>query len=216
MSTPDLPGNSHKARAQPEPVETKQVSKVVQGTVTIKKKSIGKRLKGIFFGGEDAQSVFGYVAFEVLIPAARDMFADAGMEAVHRMFYGDSRSSRRTTGYGRSETGPYINYQSASSGGRRPQESHDRHRASSRRPRSVNDYNEVIIPTRVEAEVVLERLFDLISRYEVATVADLYDLCDLQASHTDNKWGWMELPGARIVHTRHGYMLDLPRPEPLD
>jgi len=50
----------------------------------------------------------------------------------------------------------------------------------------------------------------------MVTVADLYELTGIASSHTDNKWGWTELRGARAVRTRDGhFLLDLPDPQPL-
>ena len=69
---------------------------------------------------------------------------------------------------------------------------------------------------RAEAEEVIDRLFELVSIYESATVADLYELVGLSSTHTDHKWGWTDLMGAGVSRIRGGYLLDLPDPEPLD
>lgn len=72
------------------------------------------------------------------------------------------------------------------------------------------------MPTRVEAEEVIDRMFDLVSQYEMVTVADLYDLVGLANNYTDEKWGWTDIRGAGVSRIKGGYLLDLPRPEPLD
>jgi hypothetical protein len=72
------------------------------------------------------------------------------------------------------------------------------------------------LATRVEAEEVIDRLFDVVSRYETATVADLYEMVGVTGNYTDDKWGWTDLRGASVQRVRNGYLLDLPRPEPLD
>ena len=68
----------------------------------------------------------------------------------------------------------------------------------------------MILASREEAELVLERLLDIISKYEVASLADLYDLTGLPSSHVDNKWGWTYLNNTEIRQVRDGYLLDLP------
>jgi len=68
----------------------------------------------------------------------------------------------------------------------------------------------------VEAEEVIDRMFDLVSRYEVVTVADLYELVGVSGEYTDAKWGWTDLRGAAAMRIRDGYLLDLPRPIYLD
>jgi hypothetical protein len=87
----------------------------------------------------------------------------------------------------------------------------------SRRSRARGAFDELIIPSRQEAEEVIERMFDILSRYGAVSVADLYELTGVQSSHTDMKWGWAELRGAKAVRLRQGgFLLDLPEPEPLD
>ena len=86
----------------------------------------------------------------------------------------------------------------------------------SRQSRARHNFDEIVLDERVEAEEVIDRLFDLVSRYEAATVADLYELVGLSSTHTDNKWGWIDLTGAGVTRVRGGYLLDLPEPESLD
>ena len=71
--------------------------------------------------------------------------------------------------------------------------------------------------TRAEADSVIESLFEMISKYESATVADLYELVGIDRKFTDDKWGWSDIRGANAVRVRGGgYLLNLPRPVPLD
>ncbi len=55
----------------------------------------------------------------------------------------------------------------------------------------------------------------LIEKYETVSVADLYELLGVEASYTDEKWGWVDLRDAGIRRVRDGYLLDLPKPESL-
>jgi hypothetical protein len=89
-------------------------------------------------------------------------------------------------------------------------------RVMSRQARARHNFDEIVLDDRAEAEEVIDRLFDLVSRYESASVADLYELVGLASSHTDHKWGWSDLHGAGVSRIRGGYLLDLPEPEPLD
>jgi hypothetical protein len=68
----------------------------------------------------------------------------------------------------------------------------------------------------MEAEEVIKRLDQLVDRYGSASVSDLYDLVGVSSEFTDGKWGWVDLRGADINRIRQGYLLDLPRPEPLN
>jgi hypothetical protein len=90
------------------------------------------------------------------------------------------------------------------------------HRAISRQARSRHNFDEIVLDQRAEAEEVIDRLFDVVNRYESATVADLYELVGLSSTHTDNNWGWTDLTGAGVSRIRGGYLLDLPEPEPFE
>lgn len=213
----DFPSNRHKDKQEepdtPKAEKTdKKVEKVVEGEAIRRKKSLGTRLKETFFGG-DTRGVWGFVGEEVLIPAAKDMIADAVSQGIERMIYGEAQSSSRRTGRRPDGKGPYISY-NRYSGSRKKGPS--RRNEISHRARAAHNFDEIILPTRVEADEVIDRLFDLVSKYESATVADLYDLVGITGNYTDDKWGWFDLRGADVRRVRHGYLLDLPKPEPLD
>lgn len=211
----DFPSNSkhvEKADAKPEKLE-----KITTGDVVQRKKPLGKRVTETFIGG-DAKSVGAYVVMDVLIPAAKDTIADAVSQGIERMLFGEGRAStsRRT---GNKPKNGYVSYNRYSGVGTAP----PRHPAMGRdepqvsqRGRATHNFDEIILATRPEAEEVIDRLFDLISRYESATVADLYDLVGVTGNYTDDKWGWTNLRGAGVTRVRgNGYLLDLPKPEAL-
>lgn len=204
-----FPSNSKRpSRSRDEP---KKVERVVQGEVVRRKTPIGRRLSRNLIGG-DAQSVWGYVFGEVLIPAARDMVADAVSGGVERMIFGESAGgSRNRSRRGSSGHTPYNRYHQSSRSSR-----DEPRREISRRARATHSFDEIILKTRVEAEEVLDRLDDLCDRYDAASVADLYELVGVSGNYTDDKWGWTDIRGAGIQHVRGGYLLNLPKPEPID
>ena len=67
--------------------------------------------------------------------------------------------------------------------------------------------------SRDEAYKVLNQLITLISKFEVASVADLYDILGISSQFTDNKFGWDNLTEAFIAHgsKRYSYILHLPK-----
>lgn len=72
-----------------------------------------------------------------------------------------------------------------------------------------------MLVSRDEAELVIERLSDILENYDVASVADLYDLVGLPTTYIDNKWGWTNLAYANVRQVREGYLIDLPQAEPI-
>lgn len=192
--------------------EPKKVEKVVTGEVRTRKRPLGRRFADTFAGG-DARGAGSYVLFDVMIPAAKDMVADAMSQGVERMLFGEVRSTSRR-GHRTGASGGYTPYNRMGSGpiGSRREEP----RVPSRRNRALHNFDEFILDTRAEAHEVLDRLHHRIDQYEVATVADLYDLLGQTGEYTDAKWGWTDLRYADITRITNGYVLDLPRPEPID
>lgn len=214
----NYPSNSNKQKKTEVPAketEPKKVEQITSGNVVRRKKPLGKRFAETFVGG-DAKGVVGYVVYEVLIPAARDMVADAGREAIERMLYGEQRSPHRRGGSARpSGANGYVSYNRFAPG-QSSSRNDDPRPSLSRKARASHDFDEIILASRVEAEEVIDRLFDLVSRYESATVADLYEMVGVTGNYTDDKWGWSDIRGAGVTRVRNGYLLDLPKPEPLD
>lgn len=214
----DFPPNSHRVKVSRETakIEPKHVEKVVETEVTRRKKPLGKRLFETFLGG-DARSVTSYVFMEVLIPSAKETILDMLSQGAERMFYGESRSRSRRSPYGQGSSG-YVSYNRYSSNtGTQPTRREEQRPQMSRRGRAYHDLDEIVLGSRVEAEEVLDRLYDLIARYETASVADLYDLVGEPKNHIDERWGWRELRGASFTKLRDGgYSLNLPKPETLD
>lgn len=206
-----FPSNSRRpVRGRDEP---KQVERVITGDVVRRKTPLGKRMSQNLIGG-DAQSVWGYVVGDVLGPAFRDMIADAVTGGVERMIFGESSPgrSRRSRGNSVGHTA-YNRYASSSS----TRSSRDEPRRDiSRRARANHSFDEIILPNRVDAEEVIDRLYEMVEKYEVATVMDLYGLVGVPSNYTDDKWGWTDLRNADVSRVKGGYLLNLPKPEPTD
>jgi len=196
----DYPGNSQRAR-QATP-EKELVQPVVTGEITRRNKSFIHKASDAFFAESDG-TVTDYIIFEVMIPAAKNMISDAISEGVNKILFGDSR--RSSSGQG-SRPG-YTSYNTVRASRPEPR--------MTTRQRGNHDFSDLITETRGEAEDVIEGLRTLISQYEVATVADMYALANITSSFTDDKWGWTDLRSASIRPTRGGYLIVLPRTQPL-
>ena len=57
---------------------------------------------------------------------------------------------------------------------------------------------------------------DIIARYDYVRVLDLYDMAELTAPFTANRYGWTNLKNAYVDRVRDGYIIRLPRAMPLD
>jgi hypothetical protein len=202
--TVEYPGNSNKAKEQSEKPEVKPV---VLQPVTRRKKSLLDRISGSVVN-EDTQTVGQYILFDVMIPAAKNMISDAVSQGIERMLFGEVRSRSS------SQTRPgYTSYNRISRAA--PAQQYER-RELGRQQRARHDFDDIVLASRGEAEDVLDGLRDLVDKFSQATVADLYDLVGISGEFTDHKWGWFELKNAGVRSVRGGYMVLLPKPEPID
>ena len=69
-----------------------------------------------------------------------------------------------------------------------------------------------MVPSRSEAEQILDALVGRTINYGMTSVADLYDLSGVPSVFTDNDWGWDDVHGARIERVREGYLIVMPEP----
>lgn len=202
--------NSNKARSSdPEVVEEKrEVEKANIGAVKVRKRSGLSKFRDSLIK-EDARNVGDYVMSELFIPRLIDMVVDMGKGAIEMFFYGETRSAGRRDSYSRDSR---ISYRSYYDDDRR-----DRYRDDRRR--DYYDYDELSFQSRRDAEEVLDGMYGILEnpKYgKIVTVADLFDLAGEPSRYTDNKWGWTDLRGAYVRRSGRDYVIELPRPLPID
>lgn len=208
----NLPSNTNKDKeaATDEPREA--LPQITSQAGVQRKKTLGRKFKEAVTG-DDARSVVNYVFFDVVVPAAKNMFMDAINEGLSRALWGDARRGRSIIG-GTSGSNNYVPYNKI---GSNPNPVQSSGRALSQQARATHNFDEIVLPSRGEAEVVLATLLDRIEKYDVATVSDLYDLVGITGNFQDNAWGWVNLAGSTIDRAgREGYLLSLPRPSALN
>lgn len=214
----NFPSNAHKPKSvTPEKPKTDEprVQRVVEGEVIRRKKSLGKRFMETFFG--DTKGIGRAVLEEILIPTAREMVFEAGKDALDRALFPDARGIGHRRG---SSRGGPTNYRALSGGiaAKAIAIRDDPRPALSRRARATHNFDEIILNSRREGEDILAQMFEVVERFDAVTVADLYEMVNIDANYTDRKFGWTGpmLSGAGVDRVKEGYLLDLPRPEALD
>ena len=214
----DFPANSAKARSQSDQSrlgDQPPVERITSGDAVQRNRGLGRKFKETFIAGS-ARMAADYILLEVIVPQIQEMLIDALQGGTERWIRGDSRRMRRSSTH--PAVNPYssqptrVAYESFSGPSRGPSPA----RTLSQQARSRHDFAGIEIPNRREAEDVIDRMFDILSRYGSVPVSALYIMTGIQASHTDEKWGWTHLRGARAIRQGNGnYLLDLPAPEPL-
>lgn len=208
----EYPNNSNAYRAQStlnkpldsQNTEEKEVVTPVGTTPAIaKKKTVGDKAKTLFFK-EDVKSVARYIFKDILVPALKKTFVAMVNNGTNMMVYGDQRGyDDRDRNYRGSRTS-YQDY-------------YDRDRDYDYRGRNQRivtptyAYDEVIFPSRGEAEEARRRMRDHIARKGVVSVAYMYALAGWSYDYTAEYYGWRNLDFAEIVPLSSGYYLKLPK-----
>lgn len=212
----EFPPNSHNRREErPRAAaasDRKEVRPVIKNKATLRKKPLYRKFLDAF-RPEDSVGFVEYTLLEVFVPGLKDAVA----EAFHGTIDNTLGTSRPRSLRGGSRSG-YTSYNRMGSGrvrDRRDRDDDDR-RSRRRTVRVADDVRDVIVDTRVEAEEVVDALIELASKWDAATMRDLLTLIDEPYNPTHQDWGWTDLRGARIHPVKDGYLIDLPRPEPLD
>lgn len=205
------PSNSHKSKSEQKtatPVE-KRVQKVARGPVKTKKNEV-RRFADIFIS-EDVANVKNYIFMDVLVPAIKKAIYDIVTNGIDMFLYGGNGKGKSSSG------GVKVNYrnfydQKSTAGS-------PSYRGSEN-SKSTNgfDYEDLVFSNRGDAELVKQQMKDIIGRYGVVTIADMYEMADpnLTAPYTSHKYGWMDVSGAEAIRVRDGYILKLPRAVPID
>ena len=191
--------NQDKEEMKPSVVE-KRVEKVVQGKVQTKKSNVHK-FTDVFIP-EDIANIKSYIIMDVLVPAIKKAVSDS----VDMILYGETGRKNRTSGSKVS----YTNYYDRKSDDRR----YDEPRSTS--SRSGLRHDELRFETRRDAEAVLDQMAEVIECVGYVTVSDMYDMADVTAPFTGNRYGWMSVRNGKVVNTRDGYCIELPKPSLID
>lgn len=203
----DIQPNSHRFKEEQRVAASeKKIEKVVTGTVKTRKKPAAKKLSDIFIS-EDVANVKSYIFMDVLVPAIKKAISDIVTDGIEMILYGGT-SSRDKKRPGSSKVS-YVSYDKYA-------DRRDDRRYVGSDSRNRFDYDEIVFENRGQAEAVLNQMFDVIEQYNVVSVLDLYDMVDMSAPHTANKYGWTNLRNADVVRVRDGYIIKLPKPFPID
>lgn len=197
--------NSHKSKEKQKAADLaeKKVSKVIQGTAMSKKKNWLQKSADAFIS-EDAQNIKSYILMDVLIPTVKKAISDIVKNGIDMILY-DGNDRPKKGSATRVSYGKYYE--------------RDNDRKQERRNYRAGgyDYDDVIFETRGDAEAVLASMDDIIDRYGVVSVGDLYDLADIPTdNYAANKYGWTDISSGRAVRISNGYILKLPRALPLN
>jgi hypothetical protein len=215
-----LPGNSNSSKVAPlrerkkrrEEHEPAQIMKSRREPVVaraVRRKKTFSQSIASAIAGEETRNVGSYIFQEVLIPAAKNLLQEMVTSGIEMILYGETSGRNRNKDKGRS----VISYSSYY----KDRDRDDRREPKRRKVRDRFDLSDIYFRDGDEADDVLRELQDRLEQYEEVTVAEFFDLAQLEgATWAHNNYGWRDLDRAKITHTRNGYLILFPDPEELE
>lgn len=146
-----------------------------------------------------------------IVVTAMSTISDIIIGAVDMRLYGENRHKNSSSMIGRNYNSLYRNNTIIKQNSINPNLSSLYHN-----PTNGFRLQEVVVPTRGDAELVIDALCEKIDIFGVATVGDYYDAVGIKTSSIDFKYGWVNLSSADKHRTFDGYAIILPTPKPLD
>ena len=176
------------------------------------KRSLFSRLGNAMFGEGGVKSVFRYIGQEVVVPALQHIVVDGVNSGINMLVYGENKPPMKPQSYQARPYygGGYTNYSNRYIGAQQHVQQGPQYISNVRASNRVADY---IIEDRNSALDVLARLTEQATAYDVASVADYYDMIGVETSYTDYDYGW---PADVLTHTtikpsNGGWFIDLPQ-----
>jgi len=200
IELPELPGNSKSGE--------KKIKQVTTARKIVRKKSFLDTL----FGGT-LKSVGSYILLEVLIPAAKNTLSEMINNASDMLLFGEPKGRRRDRDRDSRGRGTYVSYTSYYDRDREYNDSMRRDRRLYGRERFNSD--EIVLPTKQDADDVILSMYDIFDQYQAVSVAEFLELVGLPNEHTDLNYGWTNLRDVAVSRVPDGWVVDLPIPRPL-
>lgn len=206
MNEPNYPNNSIKFREAQKTAETekKQIRKVTKGPVRTKRNN-ARKIADIFIS-EDISSVKHHVFMDVLVPAVKKAVYDIVTTGIDLFLYGGSGKAKSGSNATKVSYRNYYDQKNSST-----------NRSSEpMKPRDAFDFDNIVFNTRGEAEDAKQQLLDILGKYGMASVNDLYEMTPLTPPYTAANFGWHNGICIEVDRVHDGYILKLPRAVPLE
>lgn len=229
MDMGNYPGNSIQKESASPPAE-KRVVKAISGNAITKKRTELSRMAEAFIS-EDVSNLKSYMITKIFIPAVKNAISDTAStvsevftSGINTLLFGEAGRNRTPhTNYG-AKTMPYGSYwnNGVSSVGYGLQPAEQRAKSAQILQLGYN-YDDVCTDSLGAAENVLSQMNELIQRFGLVSVADMYDIAGVKVpagDSTRNKYGWTNIQSAEIIReSDHGtryYRIRMPRAAAFD
>lgn len=180
----------------------------------VKERSALQKASRSFFA-EDFNKVARYVGKEIILPSVKRLIFDVFSDGLGALLWGtDSRKGKGdkfASYYGGSNRGSMYWQSGNSNNGPRTQQ------ASSRVSGTGYDSEMYIVPSRGDAEYIIDSLKEELGSYPSVPIASLYKMLKRDPQPVDFNYGWTNLSGIDFRRLANGeFEIITPRVEPLN
>lgn len=177
-----------KGNSQPQAEKPKEDKKIISGKARVKHRMIDSILP------DDISSLLKRSFETVVVPYLKRAFSDT----INVVLFGESGSNKSSSGsaqysynncYGKTQSLP---------------------------TKSRKNYETIIFDNVKDAEDVIKDVEEEIGRYGIARVAYMYERAGITCDYTLNDIGWDDISGYKIIPTSDGWMLKMPKANPIN
>lgn len=199
-----IPAKGQAKESKPTPVKRE---KVISGTANVRKKSLGQKMIATFLPG-DIRDVKSYAWNEILLPAFKRTVDEFISQGIHMMLYPGDTAPR-----GRRDNGVRASYDYGRQYRSRDRD-YDRDRYSPRNSWADDfDLERVSFSSRVDAEMVLQSMENVLRDYPFVRVSDFFDFAGISTeNYQAGNFGWTSLREATVRRDFNGdWYISFPR-----
>ena len=218
MEPSAFPSNSKLPPKQAAAPKKPEIKKVISGEAKVGKKPLLRRWLETFTF-EHNKAVATFVYSDIVVPQIKALVMDMFTNGLRRKLYGEQVGYQQS-GFSQFQQPGYTAYNRVQqiAPGLVPRPDPTQQQGGfGRGARGSFDFRYITIPTRAEAQAVLDELAQVVAEYGVASVGDFYGMCGIVPDFTDERYGWVNLAGSNVSPTPDGrYVINLPRPDVIE
>lgn len=199
--------NNNKNVVQKSNNNKPKFKKVIDSDVKISKHNPRTKLSDVFIA-KDIHSVGYTLVDDILIPEIKKILDSLVSNGFHMLLYGEPNRTKPKNG---SLPGAKIAYQNFYSEGKSAIATTKTNKIT-----SYTEYDRMIFSSKEEAETILDIMNESIETYGQVSILDLYDMVGISSMYASDNYGWKNLSKAYSERCADGYILRLPKAQPLN
>lgn len=195
LNPDNFPSNSNKDKE-----EEKRAIKTIEGKVKKASPSFLRKATNVIFSNDLTENdIKSELIYDYLVPTIKDTLATMGKMLLDAIFYGTMKPKAKGNSPVKvSYSNYYDNSKNVS--------------VTTSSSHLAYDFDNYAFESRRDAEDTLNQLIEMIDVYNVARVADFFDIIKVTAPFTTNRYGWTDLTHTRVSRTKDGWVIDFPTP----